>query len=411
MQGQAKDHGEAAKAFRSGTHRLRPPQETLDAVMALAPEFGITRVADMTGLDRTGIPVVMVCRPNSRSSAVFHGKGLDLAAAKASGVMEAIETWHAENISAPLHFESLASLRRLAPTTDVEGLPRIPQSRFDPEAPLLWICGRNLVDGEPAWTPFELVNAHSTLDGPPTSGCFNGSTNGLASGNHRLEATSHALCELIERDATALWRQSPAAEQQRRRLRLPSVDDPGCREILARFAAADIEVGAWDVTSDVGAPAFQCFVIDRTGEIGHVGVGAGCHPCKEIALLRALTEAAQVRTTYITGSREDIQRRDYDPAWLRSRNAAMRSLFRSGDEALDFASLPSFAFDTFEAEVAWLVARLAQAGAGQVISVDLTRPEYEIPVIRVVVAGLEGFDHNPASYAPGPRALGLRRRA
>ena len=54
--------------------------------VALRSAFGITRIANLTGLDRTGVPVVMVCRPNARSSAVFNGKGLDAAAAKASGV-------------------------------------------------------------------------------------------------------------------------------------------------------------------------------------------------------------------------------------------------------------------------------------------------------------------------------------
>ena len=54
--------------------------------------MGITRIANVTGLDRTGIPVVMVVRPNARSVAVSQGKGLTLAAAKASGVMEAAES-------------------------------------------------------------------------------------------------------------------------------------------------------------------------------------------------------------------------------------------------------------------------------------------------------------------------------
>jgi hypothetical protein len=45
--------------------------------MALKDVFGVTRIANLTGLDGTGIPVVMVCRPNARSSAVFNGKGVD----------------------------------------------------------------------------------------------------------------------------------------------------------------------------------------------------------------------------------------------------------------------------------------------------------------------------------------------
>jgi len=58
--------------------------ETIARVLAHKDVLGITRVANLTGLDRTGVLVVMVCRPNARSSAVFNGKGVDIAAAKAN---------------------------------------------------------------------------------------------------------------------------------------------------------------------------------------------------------------------------------------------------------------------------------------------------------------------------------------
>jgi len=79
------------KAFRRGTHRAVAPAETVARVRPFLAAMGITRVANVTGLDHVGIPVVMVCRPNSWSLAVSQGEGLDLAAAEASGLMEAIE--------------------------------------------------------------------------------------------------------------------------------------------------------------------------------------------------------------------------------------------------------------------------------------------------------------------------------
>src|SRR6202007_538657 len=118
--------GLAHKVYREGTHRTAAPRDTLARVEPLKSLFGITRIANLTGLDRTGIPVVMVCRPSARSSAVFHGKGLDLAAAKASGVMEAIETWHAEHVELPLRFSSYADLSKNWKTAEVDRLPRIP---------------------------------------------------------------------------------------------------------------------------------------------------------------------------------------------------------------------------------------------------------------------------------------------
>ena len=60
---------------RSHGERLVPSQETIQRVQGLFPVFGITRVANVTGLDHIGIPVVMVTRPNSRSISVSQGKG------------------------------------------------------------------------------------------------------------------------------------------------------------------------------------------------------------------------------------------------------------------------------------------------------------------------------------------------
>ena len=56
-------------------------------------EVGITRVADITGMDRIGIPVYAAIRPDSKSLAVDSGKGITREQAKCSAVMEAIERW------------------------------------------------------------------------------------------------------------------------------------------------------------------------------------------------------------------------------------------------------------------------------------------------------------------------------
>ena len=80
------DHDAGLKSYRLGTHRTLAPEETLARVEPHLRTMGITRVANVTGLDDIGIPVVMVVRPNSRSISVSQGKGIELAAAKASGV-------------------------------------------------------------------------------------------------------------------------------------------------------------------------------------------------------------------------------------------------------------------------------------------------------------------------------------
>ena len=392
-----------AKAFRDGTHRSRAPSETIARLQPLLAAAGITRVANLTGLDRVGVPVVMVCRPNARSSAVFHGKGLTLAAAKASGLMEAVETWHAEQMQVPLRFGSPASLRETVPVANIEGLPMRAGARLDPQRPLFWMQGENLADGAPLWLPAEIVHMNATLDAPPSSGCFSASTNGLASGNHVLEAIVHALCEVIERDATSLWSHRAAALQDSTRIDAATVDDPNCRSVMDLLAAADLDVAIWEVTTDVGVPAFLCQATDRLTAYGHVGIGAGCHALPEIALSRALTEAAQVRTTYIVGSREDIVAGDYASTALASRSAQALARARPVAKPRRFDAATRYEFDTFHAEVSWILERLRLIGCAQAIVVDMTHPEFGIAVVRVVVPGLEGSDHL-ADYVPGPRA-------
>ena len=94
------------KAYLDGTHRSIDPAETVRRIKPFMADFGITRVANVTGLDWVGIPVVTVSRPNSRSLSVSQGKGLTLDAAIASGIMEAIELHYAERLALPTQFAS-----------------------------------------------------------------------------------------------------------------------------------------------------------------------------------------------------------------------------------------------------------------------------------------------------------------
>src|SRR5678815_5072810 len=158
------------KVLREGTHRSQNVESTLRHVLRVAPIMGITRVANVTGLDTVGIPVVMICRPNSRSLAVSQGKGVDLAMAHASGLMEAAELYHAETITLPLRLATYEELRWAS------------DSRFHPNLRLLWCEGRDLLNGEDVFVPYEMVHTNYTTPLPDGHGCFTATSNGLASG-------------------------------------------------------------------------------------------------------------------------------------------------------------------------------------------------------------------------------------
>jgi len=60
--------------------------------------------------------------------------------------------------------------------------------------------------------------------------------------------------------------------------------------------------------------------------------------------------------------------------------------------------------ETFEDDLDWLLARLRAAGCDQVFTVDLSRPEIGIAVVRAVIPGLEA-PHDEENFVAGPRAL------
>jgi ribosomal protein S12 methylthiotransferase accessory factor len=397
------------KNFRAGTHRVVSPDETLRRVEPLMPIMGITRVANVTGLDVIGIPVVMVCRPNARSLSVSQGKGLDLASAKASGLMESVELYHAETITLPLKLATHNELRFTHELADVAALPRLSVSSFHDNQRLLWIEGHDLLRGRPTWVPYEMVHTNYTLPLPPGSGSFVNSSNGLASGNQLLEAVSHGICEVVERDATTLFYLGGEAARRRTRVDLGTVDDPGCRSVLARYEHADIAVAVWETTSDVGIPSFLCTIADRRPDplrMLYSSAGMGCHPAREIALLRALTEAAQSRLTMISGSRDDGGRGKYertrDPEAVR---AVLAEMAEDGPTR-SFHDAPTREHETFEEDVRWELEQLRAAGIAQVVVVDLQKPAFGLAVVRVLIPGLESV-HDAPGFVPGARARRL----
>lgn len=407
---QAPDVG--PKGYTHDTHRLVDPADTVARVRRLAPAMGITRVANVTGLDTLGIPVVMVTRPNSRSLAVTQGKGLTLDAAKASGLMESVESYHAERVLNPLKLASYEELRFSHRVVDVDRLPRPAASAFHPERRLLWTEGHDLVSDEPVWVPYEMVHTDYTVPQPTGSGCFPPTSNGLASGNHVLEATSHAISELVERDATSLWALGGSAATDRR-LDLDTVDDPGCRSVIEAYERGGVDVCVWETTSDVGLPAFECLIVPpATGGLRdlYATSGHGCHPRREVALLRALTEAAQSRLTLISGARDDNPRGNYqrfrDPDEL----APYREQLATTRPSVSLDDVPSYEGATFADDVHTEVERLTAVGIDEVIVVDLTRPEFGLAVVRAVIPGLEGV-HRAPGYTPGARGRAAQAAA
>ena len=91
-----------------------------------------------------------------------------------------------------------------------------------------------------------------------------------------------------------------------------------------------------------------------------------------------------------------------------SRTTSRASRSGRGGRLPDVAHVPAA---TIDEDVVHELDRLRAVGISRAILVDLTRPECDVPVVRVVVPGLEGWADRAEGVLPGARAAGPARRA
>ena len=377
------------KGYKKGTHRAVPPEETLARIEPKMPTAGVTRVADITGLDRIGIPVFSSIRPTAEEGAVsvYNGKGTTPGEAKVSAMMEAVERYSAEVHGMKLLVDSYSRLSEKENALNPNELILPDYVKNAEEVRIPWVKGYDLIQDEEIYVPANAVfhPLPSRYDGVRL---FRTNTNGLAADNEKEEAIFHGLAEVIERDAWSL------AEITRNTGAVVKIQEGEIRALLDKFSDADVSVLIRDITSDVGVPTFAAVSDDlMLRDPALLTIGMGTHTDARVAIMRALTEVAQSRLTQIHGAREDTATADMKRImgyeWMRKRN---EHWFATSEEK-DFESVNSFSLDSddFLEDIKYTVERLRGAGLERVIVVDLTREEIGMPVVRVIVPGLEMY--------------------
>jgi ribosomal protein S12 methylthiotransferase accessory factor len=173
--------------------------------------------------------------------------------------------------------------------------------------------------------------------------------------------------------------------------------------MLARFAAASVALCIWDVTSDIGLPAFLVLACDEDGVAGvEPELGSACHASSDVALSRALAEAAQSRVTRISGARDDFAPESFNIAERAARDHSARRLLSTAPVARYRHQSRA---ETPEADLEAALAALSRCGISQVACIDLSKPDIGIPVVRIVIPHLEG------PWPSGGQPLGARARA
>jgi ribosomal protein S12 methylthiotransferase accessory factor len=394
------------KSYIHGTHRTQAPEETFELIEPFLEVAGVTRIADVTGLDRVGLPVTLAIRPNAPTMACSSGKGLTTAAAYVSGAMEAIELHAAETAVLPSIRASYNQMSVDHAVPAVDQLPLTKRSLFNKEWPFHWSLGWDIVTQEELTVPLASLEMSRSRALVTDLGAFQVSSNGLASGNSFLEAVAAALYEVIERDGVACHHAAWQSGHSRPRYVAyrHAHSYTLVSEVLEKCYSADLDVKVIDCTSDIQVPTYLAYVYSAAGDDG-VGVfcGYGAHLDPEIAMIRAITEALQGRLNFIAGARDDIFR----SAFWRNRRTDPTSFARAVEiESQTTSAAPirqSIVTTSFEGDIDVSIRQLKAAGLQHVVVVDLTPVDFPGHVVRVVVPGLEGYMHY--GYRPGMRAL------
>lgn len=379
-----------------------PPEKTLKKVLPILPKIGICEPENITSLDNIGIPVFAVDRPGASEGAVknYNGKGITVEQAEASAVMEAVERYSAEQRdSDEIVYGTYAQACDVGLTVDPKDMI-LPYRTLDvySDAEIAWVKGWEMFRGSPIWVPACAVfhPYYPDTDLP----LFRYHTNGIASGNTLEEAILHALFEVVERDA---WSVAESRGKAFADVLVEEDSVPG--KLLSKFEEQGVRIHLKDLTHDIGIPTIGAAADDTASEDPELlTIGVGTHLNPNIACIRAITEVAQSRTTHKHGVKGNAKLQRITQEMGYEKIKAVNSVWYSDlkekiplNEMTDLST--PYVLDDIEA----VLDRLVDVGFDMAIAVDLTRPETEIPVVRMIVPGLE-------VYAMDPEREGLRLR-
>jgi len=381
--------------YLEGTQRVLSPEATLERTTKLLPQIGVTRIANITDLDRVGIPVFSAIRPSAAAGAIsiYSGKGINETNARISAIMESFERCLAEQPEVSNNLPGLQpetqrvmntyeSISEDYPALFPEAL-LLPQ-RFTEFSKIEWIMGHDIMNDLEVFVPANAV-FHPYDPGNGVK-LFRSNTNGLASGNTIEEAVLHGLLEVIERDALSIAEYS---HDPGREIMLSQSD--GLNFVLKKkMEETGIKVKIWLLGSDVDIPTVVVALDDTVlKDPALLVMGAGSHLSPEIAVTRALTEAAQSRVVQIHGAREDTDREQVVRTFGYDH---MKKLNRYWYEDIDTVTMDKImdsSSDTPAANISTVLEKLDGIADGAII-VDLSRG-MDVPVIRAIIPMFEQY--------------------
>jgi ribosomal protein S12 methylthiotransferase accessory factor YcaO len=421
--------------------RVKSLDDTINQISPICKKIGVTRISDITYMDRLYIPNYSTVLPGTEDSIwVYGGKGPTKIHAKVSALMESIERYCSlsSNFSKSFIQGTYFQLSKiynkvLHPDEVVEPVQR---TYNDKNSIIDFLPGFDLLTNQGVLVPAQLALSKFSPRSPCVSAFPYSHTNGLASGNVLEEAICQGLCEVIERDAASIADLCASSipysilkekinllnKDQNGRYpftQIPEdrfVDDPSIfpdvnisdiaeefepiKFLVKRFTDAGISLLIKNITQkDIGIPTFVASSIESiTSDYGIFAKGYGTHLDARIALIRAITELSQTRAANIQGARDDfikIQYKEGDEIYKRKWHfmpASSSPTRKNNKKNIMFSEIKTYVNKDILDDIKLILALLKKAGLKRAIIVDLTNPNVGIPVVRAVVPGLETFE-------------------
>ncbi|MGC2573683.1 MAG: YcaO-like family protein [Candidatus Nitrosopolaris sp.] len=415
--------------------RVISVEETLTQIIPICKKIGVTRISDITYLDHLYIPNYTAVLPGTEDLFwVYSGKGLTKAHAKTSALMESIERYcslastYSGNFIQGTYSELSKSYNKvLHPDEVVEPVER---KYNDRDSIVDFLMGYDLLTHERVLVPAELVFCSYIAKPPATHMFLYSHTNGLASGNVLEEAICQALSEVIERDAVSIADLCASCipftilekitkslteaykDKVSQFTQDKFVDDPSIfpevdiseitnefvplKLLTKRFTNAGIPLLIKNITQkDIGIPTFVASSIEWVSkDYGYFARGYGTHPDARIALIRAITEVSQTRAVTIQGARDDMKKIQYkeNEEIYKRKWEFMPAFSGKNNNKTNFRQIDTYVKKDILEDIELILNNLKQAGVKRAVVVELTNPSIGIPVVRVIVPGLETFE-------------------
>lgn len=389
--------------YFKGTHRVIAPKKTIENTEDKLKIAGITRIADITDLDRIGLPIYTAIRPTAQEGAVsiYGGKGITRDHAKASAMMEGFERYSAERQDDDKTV--IATLDEIAGKGNYidpkslnlgQDLEKKDLTDFNLE----WNLAHDIISDEDYYVPSNAVY-HPYVPNDSIDGLFKSNTNGLASGNILDEAILHGMFEVIERDA---WSIFELTHKNYAQINLDSIESDIVNDTIDKFEAEGIKIKLMDFTADIKIPTIAASADDTVSkDAGLLTLGMGTHLDPEVAILRALTEVAQSRATQINGAREDTVRADFArEAGYERMKRINKYYFRQEEEQINLSDIENKSTTSITEDIKIVKDELISNDISKILYTDLTRPELDISVVRVIIPEMElyALDQSRAGY-------------